>query len=115
MTNHQPIPEVNENDVERIVRRDYPAEQFDTVMNMLNEYGVEQWQRENSRVRLAAMKLAAGNLEMLRRALNSAKVDYRDVLSGAEYPTYESNSSQIEKRKAIENDWNQYQAWLNRR
>jgi hypothetical protein len=34
---NQPIPEVTDNDVTRIVRRDFPAEQFDAVMSILND------------------------------------------------------------------------------
>ena len=55
---------------------------------MLDEYGGETWQREPHRVRLAVLKLAAGSMERLRREVESAKRDYRDVLAPAEYSGY---------------------------
>ena len=58
----QPTPNVTAADVERVVRRDFPADRFADVMAMLNEYGTEDWQREADRVRLAVLKLAAGSL-----------------------------------------------------
>jgi len=54
----QPTPTVTAADVERIVRRDFPAERTAEVLAMLDEYGTEEWQRETHRVRLAALKLA---------------------------------------------------------
>ena len=55
---NQPIPKVTEIDVIRIVQRDFPAEQFEAVMSILNEYGTEDRQRGVNRVRLAVLKLA---------------------------------------------------------
>jgi len=84
----QPTPNVSRADVERVVRRDFPADRVPEVLAMLGEYGTEGWHRESDRVRLAVLKLAAGSLEMLRQEIEVAKSDYRDVLVGAEYPDY---------------------------
>jgi hypothetical protein len=114
----QPTPAATPSDVERIVRRDFPLDQFDAVMNLLNEYGGECWQCERPRVQLAALKLAVGDLKKLRIQIDSAKCDYRDVLSGAEYPNYSRKCTGLrqpppeEREQIIENDWKQYQAWL---
>ena len=114
----QPTPAVTPSDVDRIVRRDFPPEQFDAVMNLLNEYGAEGWQRERPRVQLAALKLAGGDLKKLRYQIDSAKCDYRDVLSGAEYPGYSRKCTGLrqpspeERKQVIENDWKQYHSWL---
>ena len=56
------------------------AERFADVMAMLSEYGLEDWQLEADRVRLAVLKLAAGSIERLRYEIEGAKADYRDVL-----------------------------------
>jgi len=32
----QPIPDIKPEDIQRIVHRDFPASQFDAVMEMLN-------------------------------------------------------------------------------
>jgi len=117
---NQPIPEVTEKDVIRIVQRDFPAEQFDIVMSILNEYGTETMQRGVNRVRLAVLKLAGGILQALRREIDAAKSDYRDVLACAEYPEYmqkvlpSGGLAEDKRDKIIRADWKQYQSWLNR-
>jgi hypothetical protein len=116
----QPTPTVTDADVERIVRRDFPTAIFDDVLAMLHEFGTEQWEREAPRVRLAALKLAAGDIKGLRYAIGLAKCDYRDVLAQAEYPSYikhvppTGRLSAAEVQKIINADWNQYHDWLTR-
>lgn len=114
----QPTPTVTHADVERVVRRDFPPDQFDSVMSVLAEYGRETWHRELDRVRLAVLKLAGGSLDGLRREIETAKSDYRDVLAYAEYPAYMKKTFRIsklpadEQRKIIDEDWRQYETWL---
>jgi hypothetical protein len=114
----QPIPVVTSSDVERVVRRDFPEEQFATVMDILNEYGATEWERERPRVQLAVLKLAGGTLQGLRSRLQLAKADYRDVIGPAEYPAYVKRLFRMpelpvdEQQQIIENDWKQYEAWL---
>ena len=116
----QPTPTVTAADVERVVRRDFPAERVAEVLGILNEYGTESWQRELDRVRLAALKLAAGDIEQLRRRVDTARQDYRDVLAYAEYPGYMSRvpgpgtRPPDEVQRIIDADWKQYQEWLTR-
>jgi hypothetical protein len=114
----QPTPSVTDSDVERIARRDFPAGILAEVLAMLGEYGTETWQREAARVRLAVLKLAAGNIERLRSEIETAKCDYRDVLAMAEYPGYIRRGvielSMEERQRVIDADWEQYQAWLTR-
>lgn len=115
---NQPTPKVTREDVGRVVRRDFAAERYDSVMAILDEYGRERWQREPHRVQLAVLKLAAGNLEELRRAIETAKCDFRDVLAYAKYPAYMKKTFRIaqlppeEQRKIIDEDWRQYESWL---
>jgi|SRR5579864_3736624 hypothetical protein len=118
----QPTPVVNSDDVVRIVRRDFPAEQYADVMATLHEYGTEKWQQGIPRVQLAALKLADGNLTKLRRCISTATTDYRDVLAPAEYPGYLREVSSArrpgpdakEVQRIIDDDWAQYEAWLNK-
>lgn len=116
----QPTPTVTGADVERIVRRDFPVDRAVEVLALLDEYGKETWQREPHRVRLAALKLAAGDLERLRQEIEGAKRDYRDVLAPAEYPSYSKHMFRIgelakdEQQGIIDADWRQYQDWLAR-
>ena len=116
----QPIPNVTSADVERVVRREFPADRIGEVLSTLREYGTQSWQRDPDRVRLAALKLAAGNVARLRDQIESAKYDYRDVLAAAEYPGYCQRVfwpgllSPQEEQQVIEADWKQYQDWLAR-
>jgi hypothetical protein len=116
----QPVPRVTEADVERVVRRDFPSGDHGGVLDVLHQYGTEPWQREESRVRLAALKLADGDAEQLRRHIEVAKRDYRDVLAAAEYPGYMRDIPPAEdvpaeeKQRVIDRDRAQYEAWLRR-
>jgi len=117
----QPVPQVTATDVERIVRRDFPTESYNAVMAALHQYGAEKWQREKHRVRLAVLKLSKGDQEELRRQIEVAKSDYRDVLAYAEYPSYMNEIppgggvSPDKRRQIIDQDWLQYKDWLNRK
>ena len=68
----QPIPQVTPVDVERIVRRDFSADDYATVMTILDGYGRENWHRERERVQLAALKVANASIEKLRACIESA-------------------------------------------
>ena len=69
----QPTPTVSSADVESVVRRDFPADRVAEVLTLLGEYGTESWPRESDRVRLAALKLASGSLDMLSQEIEVAK------------------------------------------
>jgi hypothetical protein len=118
-TVRQPIPDVSEVDVERIVHREFPGEQFDSVMAALGEYAEGRLSKECPRVHLAALKLAHGDLESLRRHIAGARQDYRDVLTAAEYPEYTRRGmflvrqlSRKEQERIVKSDWDQYARWL---
>ena len=93
---------------------------FDDVMSILYEYGTEDRQHRANRVRLAVLKLAGGDFQALRREIDVAKGDYRDVLAYAEYPEYMQKVSpsaelaEDERERIVRADWAQYRAWLNR-
>ncbi len=114
------MPIVTDADVERVVRRDYGPAHADDVLALLLTYGAESWQREAPRVRLAILRLAGGDIEHLRRELDVAKRDYRDVLLGAEYLSYGAltlrtpHPSPDDAQRAIAADWGAYQEWLRR-
>jgi len=117
----QPTPTVTAEDVARVVRRDFPAERIAEVFTILDEYGTERWHSEAPRVRLAALKLAAGSIEQLRNEIETAKRDYRDVLAWAEYPEYSKDMPHIheqrsedERQRIMDADLSQYQDWFRR-
>ena len=109
-------------DVMMVARRDFGEEQFGGVMAVLSEYGVEKWEREKARVQLAALKLANGDREAIKKHIAVAKQDYRHVLAAAEYPEYfRYGMFRVRELPAkvqqliIDSDWNRYQTWLSRR
>lgn len=114
----QPIPQVTPDDVERVICRDFTADEYRAVTAMLGEYGTERWHREPTRVHLAALKVANGSVQKLRACIDSAKRDYRDALAAAEYPAYFKIGFLIrefpekERRRIIDEDWRQYEEWL---
>lgn len=110
----QPAASYTEADLERVVARDFAAESVPQVKALLARYGKEAWQREVLRVQMACLKCADGHLGALERAVENACCDYRDVLGPAEYPAYYKARTPEAKKKAIESDWKQLQAWLNR-
>jgi hypothetical protein len=109
---HQQIPDVTMNDVERIVRRDFPKGQFDLVTSALEELHSKTY--PGTRVQLAVLKLTNGNLESLKNQVSIAMRDYRDVLLAAEYPEYMKAGlfrvrklSRKEQQRIVDADWNQ--------
>jgi hypothetical protein len=70
------------------------------VLELLDDYGVESYERELERVQLAILKLSEGNEEKLREFFAVAKRDYRAVLFWAEYPE-EARLDTPEKRERV--------------
>jgi hypothetical protein len=113
----QPVPNVSRADVERIVRRDFGDADSVRVLEILDEYSSDYG--DPSRVQLAVLKLAAGDIAAVRREMETAKTDFRDVLAYAEYPRYSreigfDDVPKAFKQVVIEEDWRQYEGWLKR-
>ena len=114
----QPVPKVTDKDVERIAIRDFGKTQLSQVIDTLQEYGKQDWNRPGSpRVRLAILKLSNGDLDQLSKHTQAAIKDFRDVVCLAEYPRYtvEIGFEKVSKnvaRAVIDDDWRQYCEWL---
>jgi hypothetical protein len=113
----QPVPNVTEGDVKRIALRDFGDAQVALVLSILDEFGKQDWNRPDPRVRLAILKLANGNLDRLLDESRTAIQDYRAVLSEAEYPRYSrkiglGDDPESVQRAVIDDDWRQYREWL---
>ena len=114
----QPHPQLTRDDVERIIRRDFPRD-FGDAFELLSNYSNDVAAVE-ARVRMACLKFSNGNLERLRQGVEIAQMDSRDVLVVAEYPEYHkrvefrSELRETEIQAIIDRDWKQYQDWLKR-
>ncbi|MCJ7452185.1 MAG: hypothetical protein MUO39_06885 [Steroidobacteraceae bacterium] len=70
---------------------------------------------EGKRVALAAFKLAGSDLGELRRCVDAARIDYRDILAWAEYPRQMrlgASAPAAEQEAARREDAAEYQRWL---
>jgi len=69
-----------------VVQKTFPESAHARVLELLDSYGVESYERERERVQLAILQLSEGNEEKLREFVAVAKRDYRDVLFWADNP-----------------------------
>jgi len=110
------VPHVSDSDVERIIKRDLPVDEQDRIRVIIR--GLEV--REKTRVLLACLKNSGGDIKKLKTSLAEAAGYYREIIGEAEYPNYMKKVFRIEKlseaerSRIIENDKNQYLAWLHR-
>lgn len=85
------------------------------ILALLDAYGTQSWHRERERVQLAILKQANSDIERVRRLVDLANQDYRDVLVGAEYPEEiqaSLSTPPVEKLAIRKRDRDQYEAWL---
>ncbi len=99
------------------------------VIDLLDQYGVESYEKGRTRVQLAILKVfqelvkdhesPEEKLERLHRLVRTAKSDFRDVVAWAEYPA-ENKKGFIEMKKLSpqeaktlrRQDREQYKRWL---
>src|SRR5438105_5697881 len=87
-------------EVVAVVQKTFPESSWTRILELLDTYGTESYERERERVQLAILKLSEGNEEKLREFVAVAKRDYRDVLFWAENPE-EAKLDTPEKREVI--------------
>ncbi len=105
----------------RILAKLFPeARERTQAEALLAAYGREEHHREIARVRVAVLKLAGADLERIALHTKVADQDYRDVLSGAEYPNHTGRWWVLPKsdpdryRALVEADARQYREWIER-
>ena len=94
-------------EVVAVVQKTFPETSCSRVLELLDTYGVESYERERERVQLAILKLSEGNEEKLREFVAAAKRDYRDVLFWAENPE-EARLDTPEKQERIKKMFEQF-------
>ena len=57
--------------------------QAEQALALVDEYGIESHELEVNRVKLAILEVSDGKLSRLPYFVKCAKIDYRDVLTGA--------------------------------
>jgi len=68
--------------IEDWIKRYFLESQLNEVMEILSEYGSENWHREQERVKRDAIIISRGSIDKLKDTVRIAKNDYRDVLMG---------------------------------
>ena len=96
----------------------FPAEERPGVLAALDAFESDD-PHGRARVQLAVLKLSGGRGESIPSLVALAKLDYRDVLSPAEYPRQDELGfvgidalSQAERQRVVQEDLAQYLAWL---
>ena len=109
------VPGVTEEDVRRIIRRDYPNEDVEAILDELRVSGPCE------RVHAAILKLANGNRRLINENAARARVDFRDVIILAESPLFWKIAADIkefvtrpieEVARIAKEDETNYRNWL---
>ena len=112
----QPTAKVKKKDILRIIKRDFPHDDLEDILGILNLYGSEEFENDPYRVQAAALKISEGDIKKLKKAIDDAKCDYRDVLMDAEYPLCKKKMfkdlDKKEKNIVYKSDWDQYKLWF---
>jgi hypothetical protein len=115
---NDPVPVVSEEDILRLVARDFPATECEAVLAALSKFRAESL-REPTRLCAAILKLSGGDTSRLPEAIALARQDFRDALVEAESPRFckigfvgVDKLTKRARQKLIEDDWQQYQEWF---
>jgi hypothetical protein len=120
------VPQVTHADVVRVVARDFPQTAALEVLSLLRQFQnlvqPEATDDQNARFHLAILKLAEGQLDRISELVSVANLDFRDVISYAEYPAFMANGAFVgadrlnekERKQLIQRDWDQYHEWFHR-
>jgi len=68
-------------DVIHAIEEAFPHENLQTLLDIMDEYGKQPFEREIERVQIAVIQLSESNIDKLLQLVSDAKRDYRDVLS----------------------------------
>lgn len=66
------------------IRVAFPRSDPAAIVELLDLYGTEPYERERERVQLAILSLSQGSEARLLELIQTAKIDYRDVLAWIE-------------------------------
>jgi hypothetical protein len=108
----QRIPEYSYADFNRVLQREFPGGAGKEALSVLQTFSEGQWQGGSLRVHMACLKLANGNIASLRKYIQAAYGDPRDVIAWAEYGSYMKAKDPSSQQAAIEQDWQELQEWL---
>lgn len=112
----QPHPNVSDEDLKRILRRDYPVESHEEISRLINELQLA----DKPRVVLACLKVGGKDPKRLQKELRDAPGYWREIISVAEYPLASKRWTRLQnepaeaRQKIYDADWKRYCDWLNK-
>jgi hypothetical protein len=121
---HQSVPIITESDIKRLIRREFPQPLHAEVEDLLETYNSASGDGGKYRVSASILKLSKGDIESIKKYILKANNDFRDVLAPAEYTNLWKlefgwklgfELSEERKRELYTKDWEQYEAWLNKK
>jgi hypothetical protein len=86
-------------EVEAAVKATFPNSDPAAILGVVDCYGTEPHERERERVQLAIIALSRGSEEKLLELVQTAKTDYRDVLSWAETGPLTESDGQMQQER----------------
>ena len=103
----QYTPTVTEEDVERLLKRDYLRETHDEIRSLFISVTI----RERLRVIAACLKNAGGDVEHFKAQLSTANGYWRETISEAEYPRVKK-ASRYTEAEIHDKQREQYLRWF---
>jgi hypothetical protein len=81
----QKIPKISNSDIKRIIEKDFPQFEFSEIESILQMYKSKSEEGRN-RIYASILKLSDGNLKLIKKFVEKANYNFRDVISFSEYP-----------------------------
>jgi hypothetical protein len=72
---------ITRKDIEKACEAAFHGNDVAAMLAALDLYGIEPYEQETERVQLAIIELCRGSMAELRRLVNEAKIDYRNILA----------------------------------
>lgn len=110
----QPVPKITDSILDRIILRDYNGNSSEVKTKL--EKIESDTESGKKRISIAILKLANGNLKDIEKYIELSNIDFRDVISKAEYPR--CSKLEFEEmvmpgiKKIYLEDWREYKGWL---
>ena len=112
----QPVPKITESILEKIIERDFKGNSKEVKAKL--EKVESDTESGKKRISASILKLANGNLKAVENFIEVANIDFRDVISQAEYPRCSKFGFEIVNEpgvwKIYLEDWKEYTEWLNK-
>lgn len=113
---NQENSDISNDDIHRIVTRDFPESEVALVFQTLAQYTGDS-EKGRNRIHAAILKLSKGEVERVAEYTMIALHDYRDVIAEAEYPNYSkcalTELGVSERDRLLLADQEQYKQWFN--